>query len=202
MKCREATKEDIEEIVDIHLTAFKGFFLSKLGPDFLRVLYESFIVIDSGICFVLEEKGDGRLAGFVSGSTDPHSFFRAALFRKWHRFAAASLGAIFRNPGPVGRRLARAVFYRGEAGETFEDSALLSSLAIRPDFSGRGGGRLLVNSFVSCARKHGSRSVYLTTDACRNDRVNEFYSKYGFALHSQISTPEDRKLNCYRMLLN
>jgi hypothetical protein len=38
-----ATIQDVEQIVVVHRHAFQGFFLTKLGPAFLRQLYTSFI---------------------------------------------------------------------------------------------------------------------------------------------------------------
>ena len=43
MEIRKATANDVDIIVEIHTDAFKGFFLTSLGPKFLRFYYGCFV---------------------------------------------------------------------------------------------------------------------------------------------------------------
>ena len=40
---RDAIESDVESIVSIHQDAFKGFFLTTLGTDFLKFYYSCFL---------------------------------------------------------------------------------------------------------------------------------------------------------------
>ena len=42
----------LDEIVQIHLAAFEGFFLESMGKRFLKELYRGFLVEPSGLCLV------------------------------------------------------------------------------------------------------------------------------------------------------
>ena len=43
MIIRKATINDVDTIVEIHLNAFEGFFLTSLGAEFLRFYYSCFV---------------------------------------------------------------------------------------------------------------------------------------------------------------
>ncbi len=185
--------EDLSQFVDVHLRSFNGLFLSELGADFLIILY-SFILEDpSGIAFVAEQSK--RVIGCFAGTSEPHGFYSRALKRKWLAFGFASLPAIFRKPRIVGRVL-RAIRKPREVGHERGECELMS-IAVSPEFSGRGVGQVLVREFCRKAMKNGCSSVYLTTDQKDNDGANHFYPKCGFVLTSDYSTPEGRCMNEY-----
>src|SRR5204862_7639511 len=49
---RPMRKDDVRDVVRIHLDAFPGFFLSFLGPAFLRLLYRGILDDPTGIALV------------------------------------------------------------------------------------------------------------------------------------------------------
>jgi len=57
------TNQDIEEVVDVHMRAFPDFFLTFLGPGFLKEFYKSFLYDDQGIGFVAIE--NSRILGAI-----------------------------------------------------------------------------------------------------------------------------------------
>ena len=73
IEIREASANDLEQIISIHMAAFPGFILTKLGPAFLLELYTGFIQDDKGTLFVAER--EGQVLGFVAGTLDPDAFF-------------------------------------------------------------------------------------------------------------------------------
>ena len=99
-------------------------------------------------------------------------------------------------------RLLRAVTYRGEAGGSPADGALLSSICVRQDQQGKGTGSLMMRSWTAAAARAGAMRAYLTTDADDNDSVNAFYQGLGWALDSTYTTPEGRRMNLYVRALN
>ena len=120
----------IESLISLHQAAFPDFFLTSLGPAFLRLLYDGFIMHPKGICLVAEEQGN--VVGFAAGTINPDGFFSALLRRQAFRFAMAAVPGLLRNPFFVARKCLGALFYRGETPGGIPDAALLSSLAVSP----------------------------------------------------------------------
>jgi ribosomal protein S18 acetylase RimI-like enzyme len=196
IKVRAASREEVNEIVELHIASFQGFFLTRLGARFLRELYRGFVQETAGICLVAAERGGG-IVGVVAGTIAPGRFFRDLLFHRGIRFAMAAVPAVVQDPRFFARRLIGALLYRGDTPQGLDGAALLSSLAVRPNVSGRGIGGCLVDAFSSCANSAGASAVFLTTDACENDRVNAFYVKLGFIVFEKLVRRDGRVLNVY-----
>jgi ribosomal protein S18 acetylase RimI-like enzyme len=194
IEIRPMLTKDVDAVTAVHLTAFRGFFLSFLGPRFLRELYRAILADEEGIAFVAAH-GD-RVIGFVAG-TGSGGFYRRAAKRRWFRFGVASIGALLRKPS-VARRLVRAIY---APPKTLSEGALLMSLAVDPTVQGSGAGKLLTRAFVDRARESGVSAVVLTTDKVGNDAVNTFYRAQGFSLAAEYVTPEGRAMNEYILYL-
>jgi ribosomal protein S18 acetylase RimI-like enzyme len=196
---RLATLADLSSIVSVHEAAFDGFFLTELGPSFLRQLYRGFIAENGGICCVVETvlpDGSTNLSGFVAGALWPKEFFRHLLYRRGLYFALAAIPALCRRPGRFLPRLFFALKYRGEAPPVAQQGALLSSLGVRPGVTRAGFGSILVDAFCSSAASKGANQVYLTTDSDDNVAVNRFYLKAGFkCVRTQVL--RGRRMNTY-----
>jgi len=184
----------LPEALDLHLSAFPGFFLSFLGPAFLREFYRSFLEDDAGLGFVaLDDRG--RVIGVVVGPLFPDGYFKRLLKRRWAAFSAASVRALLKKPS-IAPRLFRAVFYRGESPDG-PPRSLLSSIAVDPKAQGGGVGAALVGRFLDEVRARGGRGCFLTTDADNNDAVNRFYARLGWTLESSYRAREGRRMNRY-----
>jgi len=192
---RTLKAEDVAAVVMIHQNAFPGFFLTFLGPRFLKEFYAAFLQESTSIALVDRDSESGRILGFVVGTIQPSGFFKRLLKRRWWAFCFASLGALMRKPASAPRVL-RALFYRGSPPGG-HDRALLSSIAVDPGSGGRGLGKALVESWVEEVRKRGMPGCYLTTDAVGNEPVNRFYERCGWKVESTYVTPEGRKMNRY-----
>jgi GNAT superfamily N-acetyltransferase len=185
----------INEAGNVHQAAFPGFFLSFLGPRFLRELYRAFALADSGVALVVEDPSSGELLGVVAGTLDPQGFFRRLLLRRWWAFGFWSLPALAKEPKALVRVL-RALSYRGDSPED-KKRALLSSIAVAPQKQGTGLGSFLLNEWVARARDMGALGCYLTTDALGNDAVNRFYLRNGWRIASEFATPKSRMMRRY-----
>jgi ribosomal protein S18 acetylase RimI-like enzyme len=195
---RSIRPSDIPKVVEIHMQAFPGFFLSFLGPAFLSLLYQG-ILCDPGGVAIAAYADDQEIIGFVAGVTDQSGFYgRLISSRKWS-FAKASLGALLARP-LIAPRLIRALRRPKEAAGS-SASACLMSIAVRPMGEGRGIGRLLVEQFCSQVACRGATAVILTTDRYDNDRVNSFYQRLGFHVLRSFVTPEGRGMNEYSRTL-
>ena len=85
----------------LHRRAFPSFFLSELGPAFLREFYRGFLA--EGAVAVTAHDDSGRLVGVVVGHVNPSGFFRRLLVKRWYAFAFASLSLVVRRPSVVPR---------------------------------------------------------------------------------------------------
>ena len=187
--------EDVDNLVSIHLEAFRGFFLSFLGRSFLYVLY-SFIQSDSkSISMVAERIHDKRIVGFVVGALEPSSFYRRAIRSRVLTFAVSAVPALLRDPRILGH-LIRALAKPKEMEAVPADCELMS-IAVLPEYANKGIGRKLEAAFTNEALRHGAHSVTLTTDKLNNDVVNKFYERCGYVVYDSFVTPEGREMNRY-----
>jgi len=195
IEIRQMSAADVEAVTNVHLAAFPEFFLSFLGPRFLRELYRAIVADDESIAFVASD-GD-RVIGFVAGSGSA-GFYRRTARRRWLRFAAASAGALIRRP-LIAPRLLRALY---APPKTSSSGAVLMSLAVDPHVQRSGAGKLLTRAFVERAGERGAAAVVLTTDKVGNDTVNAFYRAQGFTVASEYVTPEGRAMNEYILYID
>jgi ribosomal protein S18 acetylase RimI-like enzyme len=185
----------IESVVRVHLESFPGFFLSSLGPGFLRLFYQGVLNDETGIAVIAER--EDVVLGFVCGSNAPRGFYRRLFQKQWWRFGWAAMGALARRPWMV-RRFLGAVRMR-VVSEDAAPAAELMSLAISPHAQRQGLGGDLVLRFLAEARSLGASRVTLTTDRQANQHVNSFYHRLGFALAASFVTNTGREMNRYEI---
>ena len=193
---RSMRQGDLEAVVSIHMTSFRKFFLTRMGPRFLRAYYQAVLDFDGSIALVACDETSGELHGFAVGFRDPQGFY--ALFKERRRkLLPVILLAILRDPLLVPqvlrntRRVADQSRHRVDAVE-------LSSIAVRTRGGGIGG--LLVEAFADAARQGPACSITLTTDADDNDAVLRFYEKHGFSLERFEDRGERRLYHYVRLL--
>ena len=194
---RSMRPEDVDAVVGLHVRAFPGFFLSSLGPAFLRLLYMGILSDPGGLACVAER--DGELCGFVAGVLEQRGFYSRLIRRRKWRFAAASVPALLRRPR-IALRLLRALRAPALADES-SASACLLSIAVDPASEGKGIGARLVGEFCRRASAGGASLLCLTTDRDANERTNAFYGRLGFTIARTFQTPEGRAMNEFRIVL-
>ena len=192
---RQATSNDLASIVTIHQKAFGNFFLTRLGSEFLRKYYTLVLNYHLGIIVV----GEGRqsvLEGFACGFVDPPGFYQLMWDTKYN-FVLPVVSALVRHPSLITRVLNGVQRIHASAAEWPERSCELSSIAVAPDLSGNGFGKILIRAFLAQAQSMDARCVYLTTDADGNDAVNAFYRNVGFQHTRRFLQHEGRWMNEY-----
>lgn len=186
--------EWIEDIVEIHISSFPNFFLTFLGPNFLRIFYNRFVKDSRGICFAYLE--NGKIMGFVVGNIDPPKFYANLLKYDWFKLGVAAIPALLKRPKSFFRILNNTQrAYKGMPNASF--IVELSSIAVLPSFQGKGIGKQLVSAFIKEAAIREAKIVYLTTDAENNDVTNSFYKNLGFRIKRVYKTREGRIMNEY-----
>ena len=181
----------LNDVVEIHMEAFPGFFLTLLGKAFLTELYRGFIVSDSAVLLVNIDH-DGSVQGFAAGAINPQLFFSNLRNTQFLSFLCASTKALLLNPIAVSKKLLAAVFYNGDTSNEIKGAALLSSIGVRRNSSGNGVGSTLLKCFENYLSINETSQVYLMTDKKGNDNVLEFYKKRGYEVESTIKKSDGR----------
>lgn len=201
----KAIAGDIEEVVNVHLFSFPGFFLSKLGSGFLRAYYREVLHYKHGHFFVA--KRDGCVVGFVTGFYKPSSFYKKLLCNP-QKFIRPLIVGVVTNPC-IGALVVQKIINflkRFKLKDSQSDTSCvgkveLSSLAVCPLAQGAGIGGQLVQVFIKSCVIYSPIVIYLTTDAIDNKAVNQFYSKLGFRSKESPTSESGRVMNEYELFV-
>lgn len=192
---RKASVEDLPDIVTIHQKAFRHFFLTRLGGEFLRRYYGLVLNYQAGI--LLTNERHGVLEGFACGFLDPAEFY-ALMRRNRQVFVLPTLSALVRQPFLAAKVLCgvqriQTPASRGNSASCCE----LSSIAVTPEAAGAGLGKALLHAFLGQAWSMDAQYVYLTTDADGNEPVNALYRNAGFQQTRRFLQRKGRWMNEY-----
>lgn len=178
IQCRAVDQGDLDEVVRIHRIAFPRFFLTRMGPHFLRSYYQAVLDFNTSIAVLACDQDNGKALGFAVGFGDPSGFYRFFKERR-RKLLPIVLLALLRDPSLLVAILRNAQRVSAQAhGNTAATE--LSSIAVGD--AGRGVGSALLDAFMAKARFAEAATVCLTTDAKDNDDVIRFYEKHGFRL--------------------
>lgn len=194
-KVRRMDFQDLNEVVDIHLDSFSGFFLSTLGQKFLNQLYKSILADQFGIAFVFHNR-DG-IQGFVAGTAKSSGFYRRILRKHWWSIGLVSILPAIKHP----LILTRIFHLITKPAGGMRGRGTLMSIAVSPGMQGQGIGAKLIQVFLTDASKRKVLAVDLRTDRYGNENVNLFYERNGFKLHSRNIEANGREMNEYLFYL-
>jgi GNAT superfamily N-acetyltransferase len=183
---------DLDAVVAIHQEAFKGFFLTRMGPRFLRAYYNTVLDFGGRIAIIGQDPDSSAVLGFAVGFQDPQGFYQLFGQRR-KRMIPTIMLAILRDPGLLPQIIRNMRRVESQAQQS-NDAVELSSIAVGA--SGRGVGGELLSTFMDKVREKGAHKVILTTDAQGNDLVRKFYEARGFILDG-IETRGARQLCRY-----
>lgn len=189
---RIATVEDIPDIVGVHLNAFPNFFLSRMGYQFLALMYQSFIEQPKGIFTVADFRG--ALCGFCFGLAANGPKDWVISLKYWRLFFLASLKPIFKDFKGTVLRLAGHFLCREQSFKIPENSFFLRSIAVSFSAQGQGIGKMLLDDFEKKSIRFGAKSIVLTTDAKHNQKTLFFYTRLGYVVKKSFRQQGHRKM--------
>lgn len=195
MNLRKATKQDIDKIVDIHCDAFKGFFLTSLGPAFLKFYYGCFIKHPETVTMVAEE-GD-VLYGFSASTKKCKGFNTRLIKSNLFAFGLFYVKLLFTSPKSL-LRLLNNLTKKSEKVEDDEDYAELYSIGVSKAAQGKGVGKQLLHVTEVEMQISGIKRLSLTTDFDNNEATLGFYHSMGYDTLYVFTTYPDRKM--YRLI--
>ena len=170
---RRATTADATSLARLHREGISGGFLPRLGPGFMRRLYEAMVQWDEAVVLVAD-RGDGPM-GFVAGTTSTATFYRHFLRRHGLAAGATALPRLLR-PSNV-RRAWETARYGGE-GDEWPDAELLS-MAVSPAYRGQGIGHDLGVALLGYLADLGSEQVKVVVGSANRPAIGA-YQKMGF----------------------
>lgn len=197
MEIRKATVADVPSIVSIHCSAFKDFFLTSLGPQFLRFYYGCFIRSEETVTLVAVDEQE--IVGFAASTEKCKGFNSRLIKNNFLRFAGLSIRLLFTSPKSL-IRLAKNLTKKSDSVEDNEEYAELYSIGVQSDQQGKGVGKLLLSQTECVMRADGVSKVSLTTDYYHNDAAVGFYHSMGYETLYEFVTYPDRKM--YRLIKN
>ena len=187
-------KNIVNEIVDIHIATFQGFFLTFLGKGFLKQLYKGYIEHKQSNLIIARQ--DKEIVGFIAYSSDISDLYKYLIKKKLLLFAWYSFIAFIKNPKILFRLLS--AFSKSEEVSRKEKYIELASIGVKPDVKAQGIGSSMISYMKERIDFNEYEYISLETDAENNEYANKFYQKNGFVLARTYETKQGRKMNEYR----
>lgn len=191
-------KPDIEEIYaisEIHLEAFKGFFLSALGLNFLIIYYNALRKNRRGV--LLGFYDNKELLGFCAATTLSRGFNSYLVKGDFFSFAKLGLLLLFTKP----KALIRLMKNFTKSDPSVKDKgnyAELLSIAVSPSAQGNGVGKKLLIALEEYLRRKNISALSLTTDFYENEQALNFYKGMGYQKMYDFIAYPDRRM--YRLI--
>jgi ribosomal protein S18 acetylase RimI-like enzyme len=176
---RKMGQHHLRQVVVLHEECFPGYYLTQLGPSFLKAMYGWYVENPQAIALVAVGD-DGHLLGFVAGTMDG-SNYRESLFRTtWGPMLLALVKRLVSRPALTLRLVAErkdlawqglsSIFGPGSAEKPEAKASLgqgapsasLVSIGVRPSARRSGVGTELSELFLTEARKRGCERVTLS----------------------------------------
>lgn len=195
MKTREATLNDVENIVRVHLDAFDGFFLTTLGSDFLRFYYTCFLKSQETVTMISEE--EGKVYGFAASTMHSKGFNSRLIRSHLIEFTILSLKMLFTTPSSL-LRLIKNLTKKAKTIEDNDEYAELYSIGVGKDAQGKGVGKLLLSASEMEMKSQGVKRLSLTTDYGNNEQAIGFYHAMGYRTMYVFTAYPNRKM--YRLI--
>lgn len=201
---RSAVTADLGSVAKIHVDAFPGFFLAKMGRYFLEQYYGAYL--DKNETLIVAVGMDNKVIGFVAGLRDSEDFY-FFLKKRWYRFIFPVAMAIL-NVNLLVTCLERisTIFRSNKINEGVDVPGgfhELTSIAVSPSARETGAGRILLQAYTDALKSvAGVKGVYLTTDYDENESVHRFYQSFGFDDAGEFTQGRERKMTAYTLQFN
>lgn len=186
----EIVGKPTQDLVDLHLAAFRGYMNARLGPRYVGAFLNWFASEPDSIA--LAAHSGGRSVGFAVGA--PHGY-QASMIRSLLPSAAAAF-LLRPNLWPdlhIWSTSVRKVIGALFSGETPTPSGVetligysLVAIAVHPDFHRQGIGGMLIDRFTAACRLRGANLVTLTVYR-ENEAARATYERQGWTLCDEPS---------------
>ena len=182
MIIRVATTKDVPQIVNIHINAFEGFFLTTLGRSFLSFYYTAV--------------ADNEIYGFAAATKQCKGYNSNLIKTNFISFIGLAIKLLFTKPSAL-IRLAKNISKKSNVIDDPEDYAELYSIGVAENAQGKGIGKKLLTTIEDKMKAEGVEKISLTTDFYNNDSAIAFYRTMGYQTLYEFITYPNRKMYRY-----
>jgi len=194
MLIREIRVQDAKEIAQIHIETIDTGFISSLGLNFVRILYQEICKSEMGFGYIVEE--NSKVIGFIAGAMDISKLYKEIIFKRGFLFIIPLIKHFFRFA--TLKRIGETLFYPCKIKDSYCQAEILS-VGVKKEYRGKGAGRKLMEAIVKEFRRRGVKEVKaLTCD--ENEASNQYYLSQGFKFINKIKHHENY-LNIYQLIL-
>lgn len=181
---RQATVQDLPQVVAVHIQCFPNSFSTALGKKLLVKFYTEYISNVPELFLVAEQ--EGKICGFCMGyycEENPYMkrFFKHNLFAAGLRIA----GQLFIGNKAAWKKLTSVFSKKAEfkpIGQPYQagiqDGDLLS-ICVQPQTRGSGAAQALIETYEQVLKDRGRKYCRLTV-AVDNPRAIRFYERNGY----------------------
>jgi len=188
---REVKKSEYKILADIHIEAFKDFFLTSLGKSFLRTYYKASLksAESIAICAVDDEN---KIIGFIIGCIQSKGYHKRLMKQNLLMFLYEGFVIALKKP----KALFRLANNLDKTAIITDDGnyAELLSIGVSPESKGAGIGKEMIKRFEEEAKSRRCLTIALTTDYENNETVLEFYKRNGYQIFYVFTSYPNRKM--------
>lgn len=174
-------REHARAVADLHISGIHTGFISSLGSAFVTVLYESISENPESFGFVAII--DGRVAGFVSITSDVGQLYRVVFKKNGFRFVLLLGGKLF--TFRTLRRIGETFFYRQRLKNLHLPEAEILSMAVAPEARFYGLGPQFIRMGLEECCRRGISEVNILAAATLAP-INKMYRLMGFQVRTQV----------------
>jgi len=185
-------------IVEIHKSAFRDFFLTSLGDDFLKTYYSAVIKCKEALT-VCTIDVDKSVTGFAVGTISSKGFHKRLILQNCFSFVSSFIKILIMKPSSIIRLIKNLdkISSKGDDGNYAE----LLSIGVSGNFQGQGIGQILITAFENEVKEKNGYILALTTDKYDNDKTINFYEKSGYTLLYEFTSYPHRLMCKFIKLL-
>ena len=173
------TSADASEIAKIHMQALNGDFLPSLGLNFLKTFYSG--VVDKRNVHGFAFRVDGKIYGFVVGTTDSRTFFKEAIKSKFASLLIFLLIGLVKRPANIKNIFETFLYPKKEKGLKAE----LVVIAVGRRYRGLGIGKKLTKELEKVFVQKNIKKYKVTVHA--DKAAVNFYEHLGYSRKSSFS---------------
>lgn len=169
---------DAPRVAELHHAAMGNSLWAQLGLGFLTALYKQLMDSHRFLAFVYVE--DGRVRGFIAGSSDPEAMFSETFRKSWLLLGPAALPAL-RKPPVLKKLLETARYFRASGNEDIGLPVQAESLfcSFEPNLRGKRISGHINKVLFDDLLARGHRYVKVTTEV-DNEGANRQLRSWGF----------------------
>lgn len=197
MNLRKVKLTDVDQLVIIHKEAFPDFFLTSLGEKFLKNYYY-YSLKTKGSIAVCVENDHREIQGFAVGCLESAGFHKRVFLKSPIIFILSIMTAFIKSPKVLLRLLKN--FEKKASDNDDKNYSELLSIAVKPEYKGRGLGKVLLNEFEKKILGFNGKKIALTTDVSNNQGVIAFYESNGYTKAFEFMTYPERRM--FKMIKN